>query len=284
MQFRYTLRYMYFRAIVTFIDILGFRDLVATRQPEEVDRAIKTLRRSSGYTEADHSQGLKVFAFSDSIIRILPSDAISGVFYELMDVLHAQSKLISQGILIRGGMTIGDIAVGQDQIFGPAFIEAYELESKIAVYPRVVVSPRLLNEFSSGKLPFVRHHDLNQESEYVGGLMQQGDDGIWHVDYLRAFATEVDEPKYYAYFLSHHLMVIRNISALVVKHQGQLSSLALKANWLARYHNKVVTERAEDLKKIGAEPAKLLFPEADLPTYMPAFPHERNHPTNLERR
>jgi len=38
-----------------------------------------------------------------------PVDKPSAVFYELLDLLHAQGELIGLGILIRGGIALGDV-------------------------------------------------------------------------------------------------------------------------------------------------------------------------------
>jgi hypothetical protein len=41
--------------------------------------------------------------------------------------------------LLRGGVAEGDIIHDEEGVFGPALIRAYELESRIAMFPRVVV-------------------------------------------------------------------------------------------------------------------------------------------------
>lgn len=53
-----------------------------------------------------------------------------------------QHALWSKGmpVWIRGGITIGDLYCGQGEVFGPALVEAYLIESKVAKYPRIIMT------------------------------------------------------------------------------------------------------------------------------------------------
>jgi hypothetical protein len=227
--------------IVTFLDILGFRDLITTRSAEEVDQIIKLTRRHAADEKGEQKElGLRTVAFSDSVIRMRKASETSGLFFELMDLLHAQAGLLGYGVLVRGGIALGKVFQEEDRIFGPGFVEAYELESKVAVYPRIVVAPTLLNALARGAFP--TENPLDMELGYVLGVLAVGDDGIYSIDYLRAFKRELDEPAYYPDFLGRHRKVVVDLGAAVRKDAGAPSSLALKANWLARYHNTVVNE------------------------------------------
>lgn len=55
---------------------------------------------------------------------------------------------IEEGFVIRGALEIGDIYWSPTEIIGPALIEAYRLESKIAKTARVIIGPRLLKILS----------------------------------------------------------------------------------------------------------------------------------------
>ena len=50
--------------------------------------------------------------------------------------------MMSKGILLRGGITVGQLCHKDNIVYGPAMVEAYELESKSAIYPRVIVSEK----------------------------------------------------------------------------------------------------------------------------------------------
>lgn len=47
------------------------------------------------------------------------------------------------GLLVRGGATIGKLFDGNGIVFGEAMMEAYHIETRIATYPRVVLSRKI---------------------------------------------------------------------------------------------------------------------------------------------
>jgi hypothetical protein len=257
--------------IVTFLDILGFRDLIATKGAEEVDQIIKLTRRHAADAKGEQQElGLRTVAFSDSVIRMRKATETSGLFFELMDLLHAQAGLLNYGVLVRGGIALGKVFQEEDRIFGPGFVEAYELESKVAVYPRIVVAPSLLSALAREAFPM--ENPLDMELGYVMGVLAVGDDGIYSIDYLRAFKRELDEPGYYPAFLDQHRKVVVDLGTVVQKGSGALSSLALKANWLARYHNAVVHE----VKERGeVKDDRLRVTPSDVPTLFVPPPYKK---------
>ncbi len=48
-------------------------------------------------------------------------------------------NIMNEGFFVRGGAVVGDIYVDDKGIFGPAAEKAYELESKHAKYPRILL-------------------------------------------------------------------------------------------------------------------------------------------------
>ncbi len=255
----------YTRSLVTFVDVLGFRDIVSKRSAADVGRIIDGLRDLS---DEDHQEviGLKTVAFSDSVVRALDAARPSGLFYELITLLHAQAEAVAKGVFLRGGVVFGDIFVDGGRVFGPGLVEAYDLESKFAVYPRIVVSPGVVKAFESGHLPRAPHHALEWERKYIRGLLTCGDDGVWFVDYLRAFRSEVDPEEVYVGWLQAHAKAVREM-AEGGNTSGALNSVALKANWVARYHNQVVRELdTAFLSTLGATHGDLLVSSEDVPT------------------
>src|SRR5438876_10132066 len=55
-----------------------------------------------------------------------------------------QLMTASMHFLLRGGITVGDICHDDEVVFGPGLNRAYELESKVAVVPRIVVDEEVL--------------------------------------------------------------------------------------------------------------------------------------------
>lgn len=64
------------------------------------------------------------------------------------------SKLSSANFFVRGGVSIGKMFHKSNMFFGPAFLESYELESEIAIYPRVILSNDVAN--SVNNIPYIK--------------------------------------------------------------------------------------------------------------------------------
>lgn len=237
---------MYRLAIVTFIDILGFSEIVAELKPDKINKILKIVEESTNPSDfAQSPLNARTIAFSDSIIRVRIIESkenlaypIGLVFSELYELMHIQSELIPEEILIRGGITLGDICVDENRVFGPAMVRAYHLESKFAKFPRIVLDPTLIKEYKLNKLLRRDGHSLETDSEYVKGLIRQSDDGLWFVDYLSAIHSEFDEPETSPEYVFRHKEVIMNKCPKIYDYDTTLS----KYVWLANYHNTIVGE------------------------------------------
>jgi len=246
---------MYRRSVVTFIDVLGFKDIVAKKSFDEVRGIVRLMQRFAG-AEAGDPFAPEVIAFSDSIIRVRPiHEGINAeysygcVYWEILDLLHAQTELVNRGVLIRGGIALGDIHIEDGQVFGPGLIASYELESSYANFPRIVVSPELLRELDTNPALVNCDHAPADEKEYLAKILRRGEDGLHFIDYLRACRGELDDPDDYPPFLASHKQLILGESA-----GASLSRTTAKYLWLANYHNSVVDELdGKGLKAMGVK-------------------------------
>ena len=95
---------------------------------------------------------LKLIPFSDGFflsvpliqeIEILPMYGVASLFHSICSTMLQQ---IALGTPIRGGMEIGtEVELRKNVVYGSGVAKAYELESNVAVYPRVVVGLELVN-------------------------------------------------------------------------------------------------------------------------------------------
>lgn len=93
-----------------------------------------------------------IVTFSDSIIIYVPlSDddkviQVDSIFSSAIAIAGAFLSLMIHGTVFRGGLEIGlACEIGPKEIYGPALLKAYDLESKIAKYPRVVIGDELVH-------------------------------------------------------------------------------------------------------------------------------------------
>ena len=234
----------YRRALVTFLDILGFGELVKTSDAQKIKHVLNIVAEFTREDQNDRDEFSPTsVAFSDSIVRVRFLDGTNlqqpmGLpFHELLDMVHAQGELIKYGVVLRGAITVGNIYVDGQTIFGPALVRAYELESKVALYPRVVVDPDLLNATKIDRTLGTAHHTPTTDRRYIRNLLTRGENGFWFVDYLRASSAELDDPELEVkYLLDHKRLVLER------HNNSQTRAMALdKILWLANYHNKRVS-------------------------------------------
>lgn len=264
---------MYEKAIVTFLDILGFADIIHQSNPQAVKAVLDRLE-SFTVPDIKEESGCEpeAISFSDSVVRVrrLETEAnktmpFGILFNEILDLVHAQGMLIDSGVLLRGGIAFGDVRISGKQVFGPALASAYELESKYAQYPRIVVSASLFRELKTCPLLVASHHDPDTEISFISDMLTQGDDGMWFIDYGRAIARELDEPEMYPIFLKRHRgVVLRGIR----RFRSQNRAVLVKYVWLASYHNKLVQEiDSEWCEQLGVKKHRLLIKSRELPMW-----------------
>ncbi len=242
-------------SIVTFLDILGFRKFVEKNEstPEKVKSILdKFYEVNLPVTEIPINLKRTFINFSDSFLRSTnlyggtDNKIQQGTLYqEILSLAYIQGTLFleEEEILIRGGITLGKIFAEEEKniIFGPAFHRAYELESEIAFYPRIIIDQNLLDIFE--KQAFLEDYDGNpeEEREKINELLIETGDGVWFINYLKVVYEGLDKPKLKRALLSNHQRLIQQ----GCRRHPNLNTTFVKYEWLARYHNKVFAQLNE---------------------------------------
>jgi hypothetical protein len=133
-----------------------------------------------------------------------------------------QINLAISGFFIRGAMTVGQAHLRDSLLYGPALVEAYELEQTQAVNPRIVLSKEAINCMRDA----MNDRDVEEEPPF---LMRE-QDGTVFVDYLDVISEDVEDP---AVGLRLHK---DRVEAELAKHVGDARRWE-KYRWVAEYHN-----------------------------------------------
>lgn len=145
-------------SLVAFFDILGYTQIVKTNYiPESLFIQIikyitEKVRCIEQYSMSETEWNWKVYSFSDNFAVVVSFQeagffsACEQLFWTLQIIQVEIASLF--GVLIRGGITKGKIYAGDNFIYGPALIRAYEIESEIAIYPRLVIDKLLISELT----------------------------------------------------------------------------------------------------------------------------------------
>ena len=256
----------YEKCIVSFMDILGFRDLVSKSKAEDIFGAISLFKKVTDPPDFEDDYISEVMYesgalnptycqfISDAIVRVSAYERIpdenngfiprtNALQNELDDLLAAQISLVERRILVRGGISFGDVFIdreGNGPFFGPGLIRAYDLENEEAVYPRLIIDACLLEEFRNN--PQLTQYGADEdEKKELFALLRTGEDGIVFIDYVRAAHTCMETYEKYVDFLFQHKdLILTNLEAV------KNGKTRRKYIWLARYHNCVVEEWREE--------------------------------------
>lgn len=185
--------------VVAFVDVLGFKDLVMQSQSDErvllnITSALSSLYEWIWQWEADGCNSSFAFTqLSDSVVLSAITDTQDSFEMLLQLMLGIVDIAYNNGVVVRGGIARGGLIHDKEMVVGPAMVYAYLLESKKAVYPRIIISEELKNEFDANLQEYVDSQPNLDEIPSFNKIFKQDDeDGVWYMDYVdpdEAFIT-----------------------------------------------------------------------------------------------
>jgi hypothetical protein len=175
---------VYQNRVLGYFDILGWSELIreSERRPEiisDLEAAIKAA--AEGWEERHQTpQHIVQFAqFSDHVCISSLADRENAITFVAIAVGALTLRLLNMGYPTRGALVAGPLFHTGNRIFGPALVEAHEIESKVAKYPRLVFSDRALQLAGSVPPP-------------ARVLRRQDVDGLMFLDLFAALDTADD--------------------------------------------------------------------------------------------
>jgi hypothetical protein len=161
-----------------FIDILGFRVLVArlaknTGAVESLREILKEVHSPQIPGVADPvSVGYRTQSISDAVaISTLPTPEGLLMLFGVLN--HLTFSLLQEGYFVRGAIVRGRLYHDDAMIFGDALIRAYDLETTVAKYPRIVVHSHVIAGLPTGVL-----------GDSCKGNVHASDDGPFYLNVL----------------------------------------------------------------------------------------------------
>lgn len=143
----------YKKTVVAFLDILGTKNDQDFESKHRVHRAFhESMRDCQSRDRNKASYYRRIFSFSDCayIFHGFRDGAVESTETEesliqvaLFNTMLTTIRLLNDGYLVRGGISFGDAHHDELSFFGPAVEEAYFLESKKAIVPRILLSNHL---------------------------------------------------------------------------------------------------------------------------------------------
>ena len=262
----------YEERMVIFIDILGFKDIVSRSVNDEgllsfIHESIKSISGRSvendtykniPWVPIDSSNGnlnvitpthqdfdkevrtkwpISITHFSDCIVMSAPININGSCDLLIRAVNELMYSFFDRGILLRGGISIGKLVhESSGVLFGPGLIEAYQLESNEAKYPRLVVSKSSREKFEE------IFHDIYLE------LFKDSSDGYLTTNVLQVIRFKLLSQGEFSFDL-----IDSKIAKLLDKVENKGISIKEKINYIASEWELC---KLEIYKDIGIDPTE----------------------------
>ena len=143
---------------IAYLDILGSQEYLKSAKSEEYLNKIKAL-----YDDVlisiklldiqKYNIKINTKIFSDNIVIAIKKDVFNTITEDMKILLLANVASYFQMLgfkydfLVRGTITLGDFYLDNDLVCGKGLVDAYKIESEIAVYPRIIVNNLGINDF-----------------------------------------------------------------------------------------------------------------------------------------
>lgn len=195
----------YTERVTAFVDILGFKEIVLRSAKKSNPDLIGRIHSALDIGKDDlarvyiaelllkdtHPDDFddRFHTFSDCIIISVKPDPleIGLLVYTIFKICR---RLLQAGFISRGGVSVGDLfhrtdddKTGAPMVFGPAFLEAYALESTHAEGARVILQKTLVKKI----MEFKRANPNARLTKFFTAHIKTADDGPSFIDLFADF-------------------------------------------------------------------------------------------------
>jgi len=246
-------------SLCAFIDILGFKERTSEaarndassrneetnqqRLLEEIVKALEqaTTRLESGKNVTQVQSGKSRITekfFTDNVIigYSCKAESVQNDLLHLIEIVaEYQLCMATKGFFVRGGISHGLLAMNETIVFGKALLDAYELESKSAHYPRIILHPNL-KQVIDVPLSSVPETDKATWAR----RLESDTDNFLFVNYLSALFGPSPHPRNPTNFQKiDESMLVEHRQQIETHLADSLSKFEIKAKyfWAGNYHN-----------------------------------------------
>lgn len=219
-----------------FLDVLGFSQEIIDNHNNGLSQShlqkFYTAFNSASNALTTHPIFWEYKIFTDNIVlgsQIISTPDSESLFGTIIPcVVNFQLEMVLSDFFIRGGWSMGDLYIGNNIVYGESLICAYEAESKLACYPRIVFTDKMMSNINK----HLNYYDSPKSSPHFFHILRDEDDQHF-INYL---SDIISDDGYYLVdyaLLSQHKKIIES---RLQQHKGELK-IYEKYLWTAQYHN-----------------------------------------------
>ena len=230
----------YENRIVLFLDILGFQKIIDETEEKEVtikskvDDVYNAIYAMRGFIEqVELGTSKQVTQFSDSIILSFRVDDTKNIEKLFPSLLQLVIILTTHNWLCRGAISHGKLLHDNEILFGPALNEAYNTESKAALYPRVIID-RSTIEIIKKNLGKGMKLDKFISTTY-NPILNIDTDDRYYLDYFSGVLAGFN------YRNLNKLSYLKNLRRIIINdRRNKKPDIKIKYDWMKNKYNQFV--------------------------------------------
>jgi hypothetical protein len=234
---------------IAYFDILGFENFINQDDKYKDLKLLYTINdiiansrmMASYFTKADNLKEIKLKVFSDNFLYCTEENYLALI--SLVSCL--QSAFITCNLIIRGSLCYGDLVFNNEFLYGKGLINAYKIESEIAIFPRIVIDESFfIGAQKMANQIYKKDLSRNELLDTLDNFFCTDFDNNKFINYLGAVDNLTIDKTSGSYgfieVLKDHAITIKN---------GLLSSdkkVLQKYQWCKTYHNKICKQYQHD--------------------------------------
>jgi hypothetical protein len=232
---------------IAYFDILGFEKMV-NQNNKKKDLLLLTMINEcianskeviSLFNETGNKVDIKFKVFSDNFIFCTEKDYIS--LLSMVSII--QSSFLLYNIFIRGSLSYGKMFFDEEFIYGKGLIEAYKIESEIAIFPRLIID----NTFITGAskiltLKWKKEVSFELTLESLKNIYCVDFDNNLFIDYLGMIKYREDETGQASKGCSFLEILDIHARNICYNLQTENKRIEQKYQWCKNYHNYICTK------------------------------------------
>lgn len=258
----------YENRIVLFLDILGFKNIIDKTVDKEKDIEVNIEKLHANLTLIktflvenlkqedlsfdnrapikdrqlkENNFSLQVTQFSDSIIISFLNDSNTTLLRLIRAIQELIIKLANEGILSRGAISYGKLIHDDKLIFGPALNDAYETETRAAIYPRIIMDKSII-ELGNKRQQKIFEKEKKIKEDLIFSYLNQDSDDKYYIDY---FPTDIGSYKY----MTNIEIYLSNLRQIIIYGlRNQKPDLKVKYGWMKNKYNRMLIELKKENK------------------------------------
>lgn len=230
---------------VLFLDILGFKKLIKDTETDlnqsKVNDLYYALSIIQKFSLGEPFIPRNTTQFSDSIVISFNDDNKLELIYLFDEIIGLLMEMIGKKIIFRGAISYGKFFHDNKILFGPALVEAYETETKAAIYPRVILDKSIIRIFKETET-INNRFPLN----YIDQFLKVDFDDNYYIDYFEYPLTKTGNLKEYIEYMEQLRMLIHTENG-----NAKTTDIKIKYGWMKNKFNDALKKTSKkDLNKL----------------------------------